>query len=93
MNSAGRLSELSLIISENTKKVEEYLASVNHPPPSLEPGSPLALSLPEEITVFQETALDAATELRALLLGPIGVLQYQAEVSGVEGFAWLIIEC
>ncbi|KUJ07238.1 S-adenosyl-L-methionine-dependent methyltransferase [Mollisia scopiformis] len=79
MSSASRLSELASIISENTKKLEEYLASINHPLPSLDPGAPLALMLPEEITVYQETALDAATELRALLLGPIGILQYQAE--------------
>jgi hypothetical protein len=82
MSSFGRLSELVSVVSENTKKLEEYLASQNHPQPSLEPDSPLTLDLPEEITAYQETALDVVTELRALLLGPIGVLQYQAEVTG-----------
>lgn len=84
MSSTSRLSELASIVSENTKKLEDYLASVNHPFPSLNPGSPLLLILPEEITVYQETALDAATELRALLLGPIGILQYQAEVRNLR---------
>ena len=82
MSPVRRLSELVSIVSENTKKFEEYLASQNHPQPSLEPDSPLTLDLPEEIAAYQEIALDACTELRALLLGPIGVLQYQAEVSG-----------
>lgn len=78
--STSRISELASIISTNTQRLDQYLASNNLPFPSLDVNAPLTLTLPEAIAASQAAILDATTELRAILLGPVGILQYAAEV-------------
>ena len=81
MTSSSKIAELASIISTNVKSLDEYLASNGLPFPSFDPDAPLKLPLPDDIASSQDTILSATTELRALLLGPIGILQYASEVN------------
>ncbi|KAH6675785.1 putative O-methyltransferase [Halenospora varia] len=67
--------ELSSIISENTKILNDYLTSHNLPTPSFDEDSPLGLPLPPHIVACQDIIHNAASDLKALMQGPVRRLQ------------------
>jgi hypothetical protein len=67
----SRIVELSTIIDENTRKVDEYFIANGLPTPSFAPSTPPDLPLPPHIGQAKEDALEAMDELQALLLGPM----------------------
>ena len=70
MSPNSRIIELASIIYEQTSKVDAYLASKNLPTPSFDISSPP--SLPVEVQASRDATLNAADELTALMLGPVG---------------------
>ncbi|KAH8676553.1 putative O-methyltransferase [Tricladium varicosporioides] len=67
--------ELSSIISENTKLLHDYLTTHNLPIPSFDEDSPLGLLLPPHIVACQDIIHNAASDLKALMQGPVRLLQ------------------
>jgi hypothetical protein len=67
----NRIVELSTIIDENTRKVDEYFTANGLPTPSFEPSTPPDLPPPPHIVQPKEVALEAMDELQTLLLGPM----------------------
>lgn len=73
--------ELSSIISENTKILNDYLTSHNLPTPSFDEDSPLGLPLPPHIVACQDIIHNAASDLKALMQGPVRRVQNASDVS------------
>jgi hypothetical protein len=67
----SRIVELSSIIDQNTRKVDEYFSANNLATPSFEASTPPDIPLPPHVTEAKETALEAMDELQMLLLGPM----------------------
>ena len=72
---SSRISELAALVSSNTDRVNHYLASKALPSPSFDENGPVDLKLSPEIEQARIAAIDASTELQALLLGPIDLLR------------------
>ena len=68
--STTRLTDLAKAILENTGKLEEYFNANKLPLPSFEEHSPPELPLSPELQQVRAKAVDAATELQDLLIGP-----------------------
>jgi len=66
-----RIVELSSIIEQKTRKIDEYFAANNLLSPSFDASTPPDLPLPPDIAEAKEAALEAMDELQALLLGPM----------------------
>ena len=74
----NRVAELATIIAEKTKLVDDYLTHNELPTPSLKVGAPGKLPIPETANEVEEarmTVIEATTELKALMLGPLGLLR------------------
>ena len=76
--SSSRIAHLASIIADNTTKIDNYLSSHDLPSPSFETDAPVALLQPKEVAAPRDALLEAITELQALALGPLGILQSQA---------------
>ena len=76
----SRLRELASAISAQATQLDDNLSANNLPFLSFDTDSPVQLALPESLAATQDALLDSVSELRALLLGPIGILQYVCEV-------------
>lgn len=73
----GVLADLAAQISENAAIVDKYLEKCGLPDPSFEADGPVEL-LPESATAEKEAlakALEAATHLHDLLIGPDELLR------------------
>ena len=73
-----RTAQLVNIISTNTAKVDEYLASRSLPSPSFHVDAPDDLGIPPEaieIDDARRAALEASIELQDLLQGPTSLLR------------------
>ncbi|MCJ1379615.1 hypothetical protein MMC17_002717 [Xylographa soralifera] len=75
----SRLAELAATISAHATQLDDYIKANNLPDLSFDTDGPIQLALPESLAASQDVLLDSANELRALLLGPIGILQYVCE--------------
>jgi hypothetical protein len=67
------ITELAKIISENTAKVDEYLATQGLPQPSFDVNAPSKSLIPSEaveIEAARAAVIDATLMLRDLMLGP-----------------------
>lgn len=72
---ASRIAELAALISSNTQKIDEYLASNSLPRPSFEEDGPVKLGLPAELEAARSATLNATAELEALLKTPDDLLR------------------
>jgi hypothetical protein len=84
---AGRLAELSAVISENTKIIQEYFAENNLPQLSFDVNAPLDFPVPlgnEKIQNARRAVLVASKELSDLMVGPRDLLRWGSWV--VSGF-------
>ena len=72
---SSRIAELAVLVSSNTDKVNSYLASKALPSPSFDENGPVDFQLSPEIEAARIAAIDATTELQALLLGPVDLLR------------------
>ena len=71
---ASRLATLAALISENSDKVEAYIAQKGFSPVSFDADTPSPWIHDSEISQARQILLDSADEMHALMLGPIGVL-------------------
>ena len=72
---SSQIIELAAQISANTSNIHEYLASNALPFPSFDEDGPVDLKLSPKIAGARMAAINAATELQALLLGPADQLR------------------
>lgn len=72
MTTSSRIVELSALIHENTRKVDEFINSSGLPSPSFDISQPPMLPLPPHIQILQKAVINATDELKTLMLGPIG---------------------
>jgi hypothetical protein len=77
----SNILELADIISTNIKLLHDYLSTNNLPSPSFNADYPIHLPLPPTILASQQAILNAASDLRWHMLGPIRLLQNIASVS------------
>lgn len=70
----SRTAALASIIAANVGKIDEFLSSNGLPPLSLDPDAPLLQPQLKEFTRVRDAALEAISELEALILGPLGIL-------------------
>lgn len=68
--STRSLKALAQAILANAEKLENYFESNNLPQPSFEEHAPAELPLSPEMQVVRQQAVDDATELQDLLIGP-----------------------
>ena len=72
---AFRIAKLTVQISSNTQKIDDYLAANSLPPPSFDEGGPANLNLSTEIYAARRAVLNASAELQELLQGPSELLR------------------
>jgi len=77
---SSKILELASTIHIHTKIIHDHLLSENLPFPSFEIDSPVRLQLPPEIIKSQNAVLSASYDLTALMVGPIGILTFAADV-------------
>ena len=78
MENVNRITELATVIAEKTKLVDDYLRDNNLPTPSLKVDAPGKLAIAEDASEIENarmTVIEAAAELKALMLGPLGLLR------------------
>jgi hypothetical protein len=73
--------ELAETISTHTKILHNHLTTHNLPLPSFNHDYPLMIDLSPQILASQEAFLNVSSDMRALMLGPIRLLQNLANVS------------
>lgn len=83
---SSRAAALASAITANIVKIDELLASDDRPPLSLDDApAPLQQSgSSQKFLEAREATLEAISELEALVLGPLGILQKAS--SAVEAF-------
>ena len=67
--------ELAKLILENATIYEQHFSSNGLPSPSLEASAFPAPNLPGEVTAIRDAAIEACTNLQAILRGPVGVVR------------------
>ena len=72
--SGSRLAELSALITAHTAVIDSSLSQRGLPSPSFQPEQPADLLSDEGIADSRQIILEATDELRALMLGPVGIL-------------------
>ncbi|KAF2993168.1 hypothetical protein E8E13_000504 [Curvularia kusanoi] len=76
------LLQLTNTIHQRTAQVDAYIQANGLPEPSFDPSYPPILRLSPEIDAARNAALEAIDELRAHLLGPLGlVMEHIGEMS------------
>jgi hypothetical protein len=77
-SAASRLAELAASLASHIFVVEQHLKSNNLPPLSFGTDTLVDLQFPEKVQLAREAALDEATEIKELLLGPRAtIVDYQ----------------
>ena len=71
MATRSRIYELSQLINDKTKDIDNHLASSNLPTPSFDLHAPPAIPLPPALAKSRDEILDAIEELQALIAGPL----------------------
>jgi hypothetical protein len=64
-----KLEELADTVKASVATINGHLQSQDMPEPSFDPDA--AMSLPDEVSAAQDSALDAVTELYDLLISPL----------------------
>ena len=70
----SRTAALASVIAANVGKIDEFLSSNDLPPLSLDPDAPPHQPNSTNFTRARDAALEAISELEALILGPLGIL-------------------
>jgi hypothetical protein len=74
MSSQSRIAELAAIVSEQTARIDNFLAEQRLPYPSFEADGPTELNLSPELEHARVMVLQATQELNDLLQGPRDLL-------------------
>jgi len=69
--SSPRISEMTATIYTRAVEIEKFLLEHNVPLASFNIDSPLAVYLPETLSIAREEILDVMDQLHALLLGSL----------------------
>ena len=73
----NRIKELALMILNKTTDIDEKLNLRDLPTPSFKPEASKSLTH-DDISESRQAVLEATDELHALMLGPIGLLNFQS---------------
>jgi len=84
----SRIVELATLIFANTEKIEEYLIANSLPLPSFDEDGPVTLQLSPELQAARSAALNATTELHALLQSPDELLRPIVCLLPLSFIAW-----
>lgn len=82
MDTSRVLLQLTNTIHQRTAEVDAYIQASGLPEPSFDPSYPPILRLSPEVDAARNAALEAIDELRAHLLGPLGlIMEHIGEVN------------